>query len=151
MAKTDFANGTIVTPEFLDSIFFTGGGHVHDGGTDDGHSSKVDLTAHVTGKLPAGNLGDHNHDGGGVGKIVLAGAAEVTGRLPTANYIYPRGYIDGLLLERSDGDPSNDIKINKGTCVSTDETTVMGVGASFAKQIDNTWVAGTSCSPHARG
>jgi len=36
MAKTTFANGTIVTPEFLNSIYEASGGHVHDGGSDDG-------------------------------------------------------------------------------------------------------------------
>lgn len=43
MAKTDFVNGTtVVTAEFLDSIYLTDGGHKHDGGSDDGSASKID-------------------------------------------------------------------------------------------------------------
>jgi hypothetical protein len=50
MAKTDFQDGvTVVAADFLNKIF--GGGtedsHVHDGGTDDGSASKVDLGDHI--------------------------------------------------------------------------------------------------------
>lgn len=76
MAKTDFANGTVVTSDFLDSIFQTtvagrsSSGHVHDGGTTDGHATKVELTA----------------------------ASDVDGMLPRANMVPPRGYLDGGVL-----------------------------------------------------
>jgi hypothetical protein len=49
MPKTSFSNGSIVYPAFLNSIFSTGGGHVHDGGTNDGSSSKIHPINHVLG------------------------------------------------------------------------------------------------------
>jgi hypothetical protein len=55
MAKTDFANGTVVTSVFLDSIFLNNG-HQHDGGSDDGHASKIDLTSQVQNELPLANV-----------------------------------------------------------------------------------------------
>lgn len=48
MAKTDFSTGTIVTPEFLDSIYFTGGGHKHDGLDNDGSVPKISRTEIAT-------------------------------------------------------------------------------------------------------
>lgn len=95
MAKTDFANGTIVQPDFLDSMYLTGGGHVHDGADNDGHSSKVNLSngAHVTGTLPEDMVAAHVHDGGsGTGhrsKVQLTQALEVQGYLPWANVCTP--------------------------------------------------------------
>jgi hypothetical protein len=62
MAKTDFQNGTIVTSSFLDSVFKTNGGHVHDGADNDGHAPAISLDAHVG-----------------------AGAAQVQGILPFSN------------------------------------------------------------------
>ena len=41
MGATNFVNGTIVTPVFLNKIFNTGGGHVHDGADSDGHAQKI--------------------------------------------------------------------------------------------------------------
>lgn len=55
MAKTTFVNNKIVTSEFMNSIFL-GDGHQHDGGTEDGHASKIDLTSHVQNELPIGNI-----------------------------------------------------------------------------------------------
>lgn len=61
MAKTDFAFGTVVSPEFLDSIFHTSGGHKHDGADDDGHAGKINLAgaAEVTGALPWANIANY--------------------------------------------------------------------------------------------
>jgi hypothetical protein len=89
MAKTNFINGTIVTASFLNSIYNTTNGHVHDGGSDDGHVSKIDLAsaAHVTGALPLANQVSHVHDGTERGLINLANAAHVTGALPLANQV----------------------------------------------------------------
>jgi hypothetical protein len=54
MPKTDFENGTIVEPGFLDLLF----NHVHDGVDSDGHVTKINLdnAAHVSGSLPLSNL-----------------------------------------------------------------------------------------------
>jgi hypothetical protein len=54
MAKTDFENGTVVSPAFLDAI----NAHTHDGVDDDGHAAKINLAsaAEVTGQLPIENL-----------------------------------------------------------------------------------------------
>lgn len=71
MPKIDFANGTIVSPEFLDSIFRTSGGHVHDGVDDDGHSSQINLATHVTGTLPFASVGSHVHTGAVAGLVSL--------------------------------------------------------------------------------
>lgn len=49
MAKTTFEHGTIVTPDFLNKIFKNG--HVHDGGSDDGHCDKIDLETETSGNL----------------------------------------------------------------------------------------------------
>lgn len=43
MAKTNFIDGTIVEPEFLNAIF----SHDHDGTDDDGHAPKISLLDHV--------------------------------------------------------------------------------------------------------
>jgi hypothetical protein len=56
MAKTNFAHGTIVEAAFLNTLYQTGGGHVHDGGSEDGHAGKIDLERDVEGVLPAGNV-----------------------------------------------------------------------------------------------
>ena len=61
MSKTKFINGqTPIQSDFLNKIF--GGdpsssddatrlGHIHDGGTSDGHVAKINLTSHVTGSV----------------------------------------------------------------------------------------------------
>ena len=46
-AKTPFSSGTRVTSEFMNSIYYTGGGHVHDGGNDDGHAPKISCEDHI--------------------------------------------------------------------------------------------------------
>lgn len=59
MAKTNFQNGTIVTPDFLNGVF----SHIHDGVNNDGHCSKINLTnaAEVQGILPFENVESHSH------------------------------------------------------------------------------------------
>jgi len=53
MAKTVFANGSILTPAFCNAQFGTSAitGHVHDGIDTDGHQPLVDINAHTTGQL----------------------------------------------------------------------------------------------------
>jgi len=51
MSKTQFVNGVIVTPEWLNSHYHTDGGHVHDGGDGDGHAKKINLSTEAAGLL----------------------------------------------------------------------------------------------------
>jgi len=52
VAKTNFVHGTIVTPEWLNTIYGQdGGGHVHDGANADGHAPKINLETHTSGKI----------------------------------------------------------------------------------------------------
>ena len=93
MSKTQFSNGTIVTPEFLNSMFHTNGGHRHDGGDGDGSAPRIRLDSHTLGVLPPEQLGHHRHSGthlpngdpipGGQPKIDLV--TDVEGMLPAAN------------------------------------------------------------------
>lgn len=50
MAKTEFQNGTIVEPEWLNSVFLNG--HKHDGLSSDGHCDKIDIVEETVGDLP---------------------------------------------------------------------------------------------------
>ncbi len=88
MAKTDFSNGTVVSSAWLDSVFFTGGGHKHDGGLNDGSAGQISLTG------------------------------EVVGILPRENYQPPRGFIDGLTLSYSQVGDSWKIAFAAGSTVS---------------------------------
>ena len=56
MSKTTFVDGSPLTANFCNTIYSTGGGHVHDGADADGHSSKIVLTSQVTGLLPFANI-----------------------------------------------------------------------------------------------
>jgi hypothetical protein len=77
MPKTQFENGTIVTPEFLNSI----NNHVHDGEAKDGSAPKITLGAHTQGLLPSTQQGRHSHSGfDGQNKINLG--TDVEGILP---------------------------------------------------------------------
>lgn len=60
MAKTVHADGTSLTPTYLNAINGTGAasGHTHDGTDADGSAPNVDLTAHVTDELPLVNMVD---------------------------------------------------------------------------------------------
>lgn len=85
MAKTDFTDGeTPVTAAWLDSHYVTNGGHVHDGGSEDGHAPKIDLQNHVdwgdNGEMAVtedvnslgageGHVVTHRHTGGGSGMV----------------------------------------------------------------------------------
>lgn len=61
MAKTNFSNGnasqgvlgTVVSAEFMNSMFATNGGHKHDGADNDGHAGKINLATETEGQLPA--------------------------------------------------------------------------------------------------
>lgn len=60
MAKTDYTNGSYVTPAALDFQWGIDAttGHIHDGLDSDGHIPKILLTdaSHVTGELPVANI-----------------------------------------------------------------------------------------------
>jgi len=51
MSKTIFQNGTVVTSNYLNTIYNTNGGHKHDGGGEDGHVEKIDINNHTSGLL----------------------------------------------------------------------------------------------------
>lgn len=44
MALTSFYDGSPLTANFVNTLYNTGGGHVHDGISDDGHAKKVKVT-----------------------------------------------------------------------------------------------------------
>jgi hypothetical protein len=50
MAKTEFQNGTIVEPAWLNAVFLNG--HKHDGADQDGHCDKIVLADETDGNLP---------------------------------------------------------------------------------------------------
>jgi len=55
----------------------------------------------------------------------------------------PRGYIDGLTIERDSGDTDHDTKINIGECRNTGDNADMKFLSALVKRIDANWVAGT--------
>ena len=73
MAKTVFAHGTIVTPEFLNTHYVLP--HKHDGSVGendvDGHCDQIDLASEVTGQLPAANIGGHTHTLANISSITM--------------------------------------------------------------------------------
>jgi hypothetical protein len=90
MAKTNFVDnngggmrGTQVLAAFLKSIFYTGGGHKHDGQDDDGHAQKISLTTEVDGVLPLANMASHTHNGTQAHLINLV--THITGKLSLLN------------------------------------------------------------------
>ena len=60
MAKTDWTNGSFITPTLMDTYWGTTGatGHTHDSADTDGHVPKINLTgaANVSGLLPVTNI-----------------------------------------------------------------------------------------------
>jgi hypothetical protein len=59
MAKTNFVNGTIVQPSWLNSQ----NSHVHDGADDNGHAPLIDVSSHVSGVCSFSNLPNARHYG----------------------------------------------------------------------------------------
>lgn len=131
MAKTDFQNGTIVTPEFLDSIYLTDGGHKHDGDSDeDGHAPKISLTS----------------------------AAEVSGLLPRANQIPPRGYIDGFGLTYVQSTDAWNLQFSAGHCCMGNAAAPGASDSTATKYVINdagtgfvTWAQGNNAGGVADG
>jgi hypothetical protein len=57
MAKTNFGAGSYLTPTFCNTMYYTGGGHVHDGDTTtDGHAQKINLSTCAIGRCIVNNL-----------------------------------------------------------------------------------------------
>jgi hypothetical protein len=122
MAKTQFVEGSYLTPAWCNSAYYTGGGHVHDGVSDDGHSSQIDLTQHVTGILPDANIA--------WGSI--------------------RGYIDGYQITPVVGTFACSITVSAGTCRDSANVYNVPLTTAMSKNILNgsgsafvTWTAGT--------
>jgi hypothetical protein len=77
MPKTNFEHGTIVTPDFLNTIYKSGSGHIHDGADADGHAGKISLENHTSGKI---NLNTQTS-----GKIDLE--SQVSGKIDLATQV----------------------------------------------------------------
>jgi len=121
MAKTQFVEGSYLTPTWCNSVYYTGGGHVHDGGSDDGHASLINLTSNVSGVLPQANM----------------------------SWAPARGYIDGYQMSYTVGTYACSITVTEGT--ARDSTNAYNITAttSITKNIINaagnafvTWTVG---------
>lgn len=84
MSKTNFVNGTIVTPTFLNAVQE----HVHDGAASDGHAPKVTLTAaaDVTGLLPSANVDNDSNVSGADLTAALNSLLVNTGTITEGNF-----------------------------------------------------------------
>lgn len=109
MAATEFQNGTIVTPAFLNTIFQASGGHRHTGSDDDGHAPK----------------------------IVLSAAAEIDGVLPRANQVPPRGYLDGFELTYVVSTNAYNLQFAPGHCCMGNADAVVSTSGTATKKIIN--------------
>jgi hypothetical protein len=84
MAATVFSNGTIVTPTFMNTLYSTGGGHLHDGQNADGHAPIIYGTKTVTTNTTGGSTNlSANTIFGGILIQNVSGASTLT--LPSAS------------------------------------------------------------------
>ena len=110
MAKSNFSNGDFVTPNFMNSLYLTGDGHLHDGVDSDGHASKIDINSHTTGTL--------------LGSRVA---------------IQARNYIDGLQISWNQAALSWTVSIAAGAAMDSTNTVMMTNTSTFTKSlIDST-------------
>ena len=75
MGKTNFINGSYLTPTFANAIF----AHVHDGVDADGHVAKVNLSTEVAGALPLANMTKIPLSGADIGVTGLLTTRQTTG------------------------------------------------------------------------
>lgn len=92
--KTDFQDRTIVTPEFLDTIYKTNGGHNHKGLDEDGSANKLDIATETTGTIPITRVPQHDHkatpeDPASYPKLDIG--KETIGILPANRTVFPIG------------------------------------------------------------
>lgn len=173
MAKTEFSSGVVVSSDFLNSLYHTLGGHVHDSGTDDGSSSKVNLSAgaHVQGTLPNSMVEAHTHDGSSQSKINLSSATHVQGTLPIANMDqtgilalieqnrYAQGYIHGFSMSISQVSGSDwHLFVSAGSCRDVGDSQNIDIASAFEKVVVDyagtdfdDWVSGTGNGGVASG
>ena len=149
MAKTKFVEKeTVINADFLNKMF--GGdptnasltsddprkiGHVHDGGTQDGHVSKVDLSSHVTNSMHGNRL-----QSGTVQKISIGSHTSKGDAIPafetvgsTKNYYLNLGSLETLgqgIFQHSDGNGGldGDQYIKYGSTLGTG-TSSLSVGS----------------------
>ncbi len=60
--NTVFCGVSIITPSWLDTIYYNGG-HQHDGSTGDGHTSKINFGTQITGTLEEPNISFTSNQG----------------------------------------------------------------------------------------
>lgn len=75
MAKTNFTDGSFLTPTYANAIF----AHVHDGVDADGHCSLIDLTTQVSGGLPLANMVKIPLSGANIGVTGYITQSQTTG------------------------------------------------------------------------
>jgi len=76
--------------------------------------------------------------------IGVPGDGTITEAKLDTNAVLRGGYIHGLQLGNNVTNPTNDIDIGIGECVSEDGTTNMVLSSALIKQINATWLAGTN-------
>jgi hypothetical protein len=110
MSKTNYVNGSFLTPALMADYWGTNGstGHTHDGADVDGSAPKIDLVNHTTNQIDL--------------------TTQVSGTLPwlqTDHFL--RGYIDGLTITTSNSVAGEmTVTVSKGCCTSQDVTGVNG-------------------------
>lgn len=124
MSKFTYLSGSYLTPNTLNAYLGTSAatGHLHTGLNDVSSAPKIDLTAHVTGKLPF------------------------------LNAVAPNGYISGLemyfpgLLPRAAPIPTDQVCFRAGTCTVQDLSgnKLMVTAPAGSKYLRSGWTGGSS-------
>jgi hypothetical protein len=87
MSKTNFSNGDTLTAAYMNTIYNTGGGHLHDGVDADGHAQKIDLSLHTTSTmLPTSRLPQINLEPGYTGPSMVTGMLTL-GQITGLDYV----------------------------------------------------------------
>lgn len=107
MAKTQFVDGTVVPTSYLNSAYYTNGGHKHDGGSEDGSAAK----------------------------IVLTGARDVSGLLPRTSQVPLYGYRYGLEMGPSAIGDAQYVSFGAGCCAMANAAEGIHYGGELTKQV----------------
>lgn len=116
MPKTHFIDGTIVTPDYLNTIYETSNGHSHDGADSDGNAKKINLSA----------------------------AAECSGLLPYTNFAYHPFKIDGFIIRSDDVGGGDAIYVSKGLCMDSTGAEPIYLSSQLKKLCNASWAAGNN-------
>jgi len=149
MAKTQFIDGTHLTPSFMAAAFGTNAstGHVHSGTDADGSLPKIDLTAHVSGELPVSNFNiDRTVVFSGVHHDAVTGiAAGATHVVQRCGYYLPASH--KLILKSVNLYIATDAEIKLVIHDTNSYTT--GVGYGGEQDIDYTLHTGSGATHYA--